>query len=48
MNLTHHAELRSAQRSISEDEMLILLGIGMEIEQKGGIFTETPIVKILN
>jgi hypothetical protein len=36
MNLTHHAELRSAQRSISEDEMLILLGIGMEIEQKGG------------
>lgn len=34
--MTHHAELRSAQRSISEDELAILLGIGMQIEQKGG------------
>lgn len=36
LTLTHHAELRSAQRSISEDEMQILFGIGMQIEQKGG------------
>lgn len=36
MNLTNHAELRSAQRAITEDEMLILLGIGLELEQKGG------------
>jgi hypothetical protein len=32
MLLTHHAKLRSAQRSISKDEMLILFGIGMQIE----------------
>jgi hypothetical protein len=36
MNLTQHAELRSIQRAISEEEMLILSGIGMEVEQKGG------------
>jgi hypothetical protein len=36
MLLTHHAELRSAQRSISKDEMLILFGIGMQTEQRGG------------
>jgi hypothetical protein len=35
MLLTHHAELRSAQRAISKDEMLILFGIGMQTEDRG-------------
>ncbi|MDO6838937.1 hypothetical protein Q4602_05625 [Paraglaciecola chathamensis] len=36
MRLSKHAELRSSQRSISEEEIVVLAGIGLEIEQKGG------------
>lgn len=36
MNLSQHAELRSAQRTLSEDELSVLNFIGIEFEQKGG------------
>lgn len=36
MKMTHHAELRLAQRSLREEELNILAGIGAIIEQQGG------------
>ena len=36
MKLTKHAELRGAQRSISEYELTLLATISIEVNQKGG------------
>ncbi len=36
MKMTNHAEVRLAQRSLREEELNILAGIGLIIEQHGG------------
>lgn len=36
MKMTHHAKVRLAQRSLREDELVLLAGIGNVIKQHGG------------
>lgn len=36
MKISHHAELRFAQRSLNEQELTVLSGIGQVVEQHGG------------
>ncbi|QCZ94376.1 hypothetical protein [Salinimonas iocasae] len=36
MKMSHHAKLRLAQRSLNEQELTVLAGIGQVVEQHGG------------
>ena len=36
MKMSHHAELRLAQRSLNELELAVIAGIGRVFEQNGG------------